>query len=86
MHECGSLALFLCNILLCIFMVKLVKDNEVQEVETSGKQGIYITMHLYSHNIYIFKCIPYTKPKVSYNIHYGICRTKFVWDFYFNLG
>lgn len=69
MHECGSFALFLCNILLCIFMVKLVKDNEVQEVETSGKQGIYITMHLYSQNIYIQMHTLYkTKSELQYTL------------------
>lgn len=50
-------------------MVKLVKDNEVQEVETSGKQGIYITMHLYSHNIYIQMHTLYkTKSELQYTL------------------
>lgn len=68
MHECGSLALFLCDILLCIFMVQLIKDNEVQEAETSGKQDIYITMHLFSCTFIQMHTLYKTKSELQYTL------------------
>lgn len=72
MHKCRSLALFLCDIPLCIFMVKLVKDSEVQEVETSSKQDIYITMHLYSCTFIQMYILYKTKSELQYTL----------WDLY----